>query len=190
MDNAQMWQGAVPGVTFLCLICFFHSFRFVYVPDGMTQALPFPGGSGSEGPASSMILKYPRKGQRSMRVKPDGFTLSSRYARALTALARPFAPVSRTLRFPVHGSLLTKNFAGLLNAPLGNSKPAFIPDLKAHIAKIVLPGLSPIYAMDAIHSLSISGMRSESFNPRAIWGYSPGRRSRRERRRDPRLTQT
>ena len=73
---------------------------FLITPDGMAQALPFPGGSGSEGPASSMVLKYPRKGQRSMRVKPDGFTLSSRYARALIALARPFAPVSRELSLP------------------------------------------------------------------------------------------
>ena len=65
-----------------------------------------------------------------MRVKPDGFPLSSRYARALYALARPFAHVSRELRYPVHGSLLTKTDGGLLNAPPGNCKPAYIPVLE------------------------------------------------------------
>ena len=65
-----------------------------------------------------------------MRVKPDGFPLSSRYARALYALARPFAHVSRELRYPVHGSLLTKNSGGLLYAPPGNHKPAYIPEFE------------------------------------------------------------
>ena len=58
------------------------------------------------------------------------FASSSRTAHEMIALARPFAPVSRALRFPVHGSLLTKNFAGLLNAPPGNGKPAYIPDFQ------------------------------------------------------------
>ena len=60
----------------------------------------------------------------------DDFPLISRYARALTALARPFAPVSRALRYPVHGSLLTKNSGGLLYAPPGNHKPAYIPEFE------------------------------------------------------------
>ncbi len=63
-----------------------------------------------------------------MRVKPDGFPLSSRYARALNALARPFAHVSRALRCPVHGSLLTKNSAGLLNPPPGDKPHLCISD--------------------------------------------------------------
>ena len=55
------------------------------------------------------------------------FASSSRTAHEMNALARPFAPVSRELRYPVHGSLLTKNAGGLLNAPPGNGKPAYIP---------------------------------------------------------------
>ena len=118
--------------------------------DGMPQGLLFPGGSGSEGPASSKVRKSPHEGQRFKTVglprlataslvarivrcahsNPDDFPLISRYARALTALARPFAPVSRELRFPVHGSLLTKNAGGLLYAPPGNHKPAYIPEFE------------------------------------------------------------
>ena len=167
----------------------------------MTQGFLFPGGSGSEGPPCSKVRKSPHEGQRFKVVglprlataslvarivryahsNPDDYPLISRYARALNALARPFAHVSRELRFPVHGSLLTKNAGGLLNAPPGNGKPAYIPDFKSTYTKILLPGLGPIH-MDTFRSLSISGIRSKPFNPRAPWGRSPGRRSRRELR--------
>ena len=119
----------------------------------MTQGFLFPGGSGSEGPPRSKVPKSPHEGQRFKVVglprlataSPVArivrcahsnlmiFTLISRYARVLITLARPFAPVSRTLRCPVHGPLLTKNFAGLLNAPPGNGKPAYIPDFQKYM---------------------------------------------------------
>jgi hypothetical protein len=128
------------------------------------------------------VRKYPHEGQRSMRVKPDGFTLSSRCARALKALARPFAHVSRELRFPVHGSFLTKNFAGLLYAPPGNSKPAYIPDSRKSkpsghpVEQTLIYVLCRflILLLKARFQVVRSGMRSGSFNPRANGGVPPG----------------
>ena len=118
-------MGTVPGV-------FFRGMR-VYLsllPDGMTQCYGFPEAAVRRGRQVLRLTNTPAKGNAQCAYNLDDYPLISRYARALKALARPFAPVSRALRYPVHGSLLTKNSGGLLYAPPGNHKPAYIPEFE------------------------------------------------------------